>query len=58
LGLRILAGELKNQDRRTALQAIRTVIDVMGGARGYLERRGELTGELDQDWVAAVRANY
>jgi hypothetical protein len=30
----ILAGALQDKDRRTALQAIRTAIDVMGEARG------------------------
>jgi hypothetical protein len=45
----ILASALQDKDRRTALQAIRTAIDVMGEARGYLELRGELTGELDRD---------
>jgi hypothetical protein len=45
----ILASALKDKDRRTALQAIRTAIDVMGEARGYLELRGALTGELSRD---------
>jgi hypothetical protein len=45
----ILASALKDKDRRTALQAIRTAIDVMGEARGYLELRGELTNELGRD---------
>lgn len=45
----ILASALQDKDRRTALQAIRTAIDVMGEARGYLQIRGELTGELDRD---------
>jgi hypothetical protein len=45
----ILASALQDKDRRTALQAIRAAVDVMGQARGYLELRGELTGELDRD---------
>jgi hypothetical protein len=45
----ILNGALKSKDRRTALQAIRAAVDVMGEAKGYLELRGELTGELGRD---------
>jgi hypothetical protein len=45
----ILASALKDKDRRTALQAIRTAIDVMGEARGFLELRGALTNELGRD---------
>lgn len=48
----ILASALKDKDRRTALQAIRAAVDVMGQARGYLELRGELTGELDRRRVS------
>jgi hypothetical protein len=50
----ILASALKDKDRRTALQAIRTAIDVMGEARGYLELRGELTNELGRDRTTAM----
>jgi hypothetical protein len=45
----ILRSALADQDRRTALQAVRAAIDVMGEARGYLELRGELTQELGRD---------
>jgi len=45
----ILAGALREKDRRSALQAIRAAVDVMGQARGYLEHRGELNGELGRD---------
>jgi hypothetical protein len=52
----ILSSALKDKDRRTALQAIRTAIDVMGEARGYLELRGELVGELGRDRTVAPMA--
>jgi hypothetical protein len=45
----ILAGALKDNDRRSALQAIRAAVDVMTEARSYLELRGELTNELGRD---------
>ena len=45
----ILSGALQDKDRRTALQAIRAAVDVMGEARSYLELRGELTNELGRD---------
>ncbi len=32
---------------RTALQAIKAAVDVMGEARQYLELRGKITGELN-----------
>ena len=51
----ILAGALVDKDRRTALQAIRAAIDVMGEARGYMALRGELTGELDRDAMPALQ---
>ena len=50
----ILAGALKDKDRRTALQAIRAAVDVMGQARGYLELRGELTNELGRERTPAT----
>jgi hypothetical protein len=50
----ILAGALKDKDRRTALQAIRAAVDVMSQARGYLELRGELTNELGRDRTAVA----
>jgi hypothetical protein len=45
----ILTPALKEKDRRTDLQAIRTAVDIMGEARGYMELRGELTNELRRD---------
>jgi hypothetical protein len=45
----ILVGALQDKDRRTALQAIRAAVDVMGEARSYMELRGELTNELGRD---------
>lgn len=45
----ILTTAIKNQDPRTALQAIRAASAVMGEARGHLELRGELTNELGRD---------
>ncbi len=42
----ILRDALDEKDRRLALQAIRTAVDVMGEARQYMELRGDLTGEL------------
>jgi hypothetical protein len=45
----ILMGALQDKDRRTALQAIRAAVDVMGEARSYMELRGELTNELGRD---------
>lgn len=45
----ILAAALQDQDRRTALQAVRAAVDVMAEARNLMEVRGELTGELDRD---------
>ena len=45
----ILRGALRDKDQRTALQAIRAGVDVMGQARGYMELRGELTNELGRD---------
>jgi hypothetical protein len=37
------------KDLRTALQAIRCAVDVMGEARNYLELQGQITGELRND---------
>jgi hypothetical protein len=45
----ILASALQDKDRRTALQAVRAAVDVMGEARNYMELRGELTNELGRD---------
>jgi len=45
----ILTSAIQGKDGRTALQAIRTAVNVMGEARGYLELRGELTNELGRD---------
>jgi hypothetical protein len=39
---------LESQDLKTALQAIRACVEVMAEAGGYMELRGQLTGELDQ----------
>jgi hypothetical protein len=44
----ILQRALKAGDLKTALQAIKTGADVMREERGYLELRGEITGELGQ----------
>lgn len=49
----ILTAALQDKDRRTALQAIRVAVDVMGEARNYLELRGELNGELGRDRAQA-----
>ena len=50
----ILDRALEAEDLKTALTAIRAAVDVMGEARGYMELRGELTGELP---LAADAAN-
>ena len=42
----ILQRALEEDSPRTALQAIKAAVDVMGEARQYLQLRGELTGEL------------
>jgi hypothetical protein len=42
----ILERALEAADLKTALNAIRAAVDVMGEARQYMELRGELTGEL------------
>ena len=52
----ILTSAIQNNDGRTALHAIRTAINVMGEARGYLELRGELTNELGRDRTPASMA--
>jgi hypothetical protein len=49
----ILAAALKDNDRRSALQAIRAACDVMGEARNLMEVRGELTGELQREATLA-----
>jgi len=51
----ILQRALEAEDLKTALNAIRAAVDVMGEARQYLELRGELTGELPN--VADAAAN-
>ena len=43
---RILDDAVEDRDGRAALNAIRSAVDVMREARGYLELRGQLTGEL------------
>ena len=50
----ILERAMEAQDLRTALQAIRAAVDVMGEARGYLELQGEITGELESREVMVV----
>ena len=52
----ILKAALKDKDRRTALQAVRAAVDVMGEARSYLELRGELTNELGRDKTSSAAA--
>lgn len=47
---------LRNNDQRTALQAIRTGSAVLGETRGYLSLRGELTNELGRDRQPAAMA--
>ena len=51
----ILEAALMDKDRRTALQAIRAAIDVMGEARGYMELRGELSGEIGKDSMQGLQ---
>ena len=43
----ILTRALEDNAPRTALQAIKAAVDVMGEARQYLELRAEITGELN-----------
>ena len=50
----ILERALEAEDLKTALNAIRAAVDVMGEARQYLELRGELTGELQNAADAAA----
>jgi hypothetical protein len=50
----IMVRALSAQDLRTALQAIRTAVDVMGEARQYMELRGELTRELGKDRMPVI----
>lgn len=45
----IMLRALESEDLRTALQSIRTAVDVMGEARQYMELRGELSGELGKE---------
>jgi hypothetical protein len=45
----ILTAALQDQDRRSALQAIRAAVDVMAEARSLMQVRGELTGELQRE---------
>jgi hypothetical protein len=42
----ILDRALETKDLKTALNAIRAAVSVMGEARQYMELRGELSGEL------------
>jgi len=43
----ILNRALQAADLRTAIQAIRAAVDVIGEARAHLELEGEITGELN-----------
>jgi hypothetical protein len=45
----IVVKALGSGDLRTAIQAIRTSLEVMAEARAYLELRGDLTRELGKD---------
>lgn len=45
----ILQRALDENSPRTALQAIKAAVDVMGEARQYMQFRGELMGELDRN---------
>jgi hypothetical protein len=45
----MLTAALRDKDSRTALQAIKTAVGVMTEARGYLQLRGEVTGELGRE---------
>jgi hypothetical protein len=45
----ILNSALHDQDRRSALAAIRAAVDVMAEARNLMQVRGELTGELQRE---------
>jgi hypothetical protein len=45
----ILTRAQEAKDLKTALQAIRCAVDVMGEARNYLELKGQITGELRGD---------
>jgi hypothetical protein len=46
---RITTEALNDQDRRTALQGIKTAISALGESRAYAILRGELTNELGRD---------
>jgi hypothetical protein len=45
----ILVTALRQNDLRTALQAIRAAVSVAAEMRGYMQLRGELTSELGRD---------
>ena len=45
---KILNQALESDDKKTALNAIKAAVDIMGEARQYMELRGELTGELSK----------
>jgi hypothetical protein len=45
----ILTTALEDGDQRAAIQAVRAAVGVLGEARGYLELRGELQGDLGRD---------
>lgn len=49
----IMVRALESEDLRTALNAIRTAVDVMGEARQYMELRGELSGEFEKEKAPA-----
>jgi hypothetical protein len=52
----ILERALEAADLKTALNAIRAAVDVMGEARQYLELRGSLTGALRDRGQAPLAA--
>lgn len=45
----ILSQALEARDLRTALSAVKSAVDVLSAARGYLELPAELTGELAKE---------
>jgi hypothetical protein len=49
----ILNSALHDQDRPSALAAIRAAVDVMAEARNLMQVRGELTGELTREATLA-----
>jgi hypothetical protein len=53
----ILERALEVKDLKTALNAIRAAVGVMGEARQYMELRGELTGELPDSGSSLAQIN-